>query len=201
MNREAHIVRQLLQSTPRGSRNDRRVQRTQQALVRAFVTLVQEKGYDYFTINDLLKRADVGRSTFYTHYRGKDDLLQKSFEHMLTMLYEHMDREGPSHRIAPVRELFAHVWEFKSLHQALVRSRVMDHQHHGRVSHLSRLIERRIASRRSDIGMAPPPVLAQALAGALFALLRWWVDNDAPYAPELMDEMFHATYDANRLLR
>jgi len=197
MNREAHIVRQ----PSRGSQNDRRVQRTQQALLRAFVTLVQEKGYDYFTINDLLKRANVGRSTFYTHYRGKDDLLQKSFEHMLTMLDEHMDREGPTHRVAPVRELFAHVWQFKRLHHALVRSRIMDHQHQCRVNHMSRLIERRITSGRSDRGMAPPPVLAQALAGALFALLRWWVDNDAPYDPQLMDEMFHATYDAKRLNR
>lgn len=33
---------------------------------------------------------------------------------------------------------------------------------------------------------------AQAMAGALFALLRWWLDHDTPYTPEQMDRMFHS---------
>jgi AcrR family transcriptional regulator len=75
--------------------DDRRVRKTQVALIGAFVELVLEKRYDAITIQDLLDRADVGRSTFYAHYRGKDDLLAKSFIGMLAMLDREIDRDGP----------------------------------------------------------------------------------------------------------
>src|ERR1700741_782405 len=54
---------------------DRRVRRTRAALRDAFLALVSEKGYEKITIQDILDRADVGRSTFYVHYRAKEALL------------------------------------------------------------------------------------------------------------------------------
>lgn len=169
--------------------------RTQRALVQALIELVLEKRYDAITIRDLLDRADVGRSTFYSHYRGKDDLLLRSFERMIDMLDQSMDRDGaPTTRVAPVRELFRHVGQFRSFHKALARARVLERQHQGRVDHLSRTIERRlVALPAGPNGLAAPlPVLARALAGAVFALLDWWIDHDEPYSPEQMDEMVHA---------
>ncbi len=57
------------------SGNDRRVRRTRATLHRALIELMIEHGYDRVTVQDVLERADVGRSTFYAHYRSKDDLL------------------------------------------------------------------------------------------------------------------------------
>ncbi|MGW0250243.1 TetR/AcrR family transcriptional regulator [Nocardia goodfellowii] len=54
---------------------DRRVRRTRQLLHRALIELMLERGYDRITVRDILERADVGRSTFYAHFRDKDDLL------------------------------------------------------------------------------------------------------------------------------
>ena len=172
------------------------MRRTQRALVTALVSLVLEKRYDAITIQNLLDRADVGRSTFYTHYRGKDDLLLRSFEGMLTMLDRHMDRDGAHRRVAPVRELFEHVGQFRRFHAALVRARVLDRQHDSRLSHLSRLIERRLAARPATgaANSMPAPVLARAMAGAFFALLSWWLESDAPPSPERMDAMYHAMF-------
>jgi AcrR family transcriptional regulator len=55
---------------------DRRVRRTRQALQDALFTLMTEKGYDAVTVQDTIDRADVGRSTFHSHYADKDELLQ-----------------------------------------------------------------------------------------------------------------------------
>src|SRR6202012_5392571 len=55
---------------------DRRVRRTRDLLHRALLDLIAEKGYPHITVQDILDRADVGRSTFYTHYRDKEDLLR-----------------------------------------------------------------------------------------------------------------------------
>ncbi|MCP4222921.1 MAG: helix-turn-helix transcriptional regulator, partial [Actinomycetia bacterium] len=54
--------------------NDRRVRRTKQRLHEALMSLIVEKGYDKITVQDLIDRADVGRSTFYAHFETKDDL-------------------------------------------------------------------------------------------------------------------------------
>src|SRR5512141_1969972 len=59
---------------------DRRIQRTQQLLREALIALILEKGYDAITIQDILDWANMGRSTFYAHYRDKEDLLLSGFQ-------------------------------------------------------------------------------------------------------------------------
>ena len=173
------------------------MRRTKEALTQALVNLVLEKRYDAITIQDLLDRADVGRSTFYSHYRGKDDLLLRSFERMIEALDQAMEEGGPGNsRVAPVRELFCHVGTFRAFHSALARAHMLDRLYQAGTSQLSRSIAHRIAALPPGrVGVTVPlPAMAQALAGALFALLRWWVDCDAAYSPEQMDAMYHAIW-------
>ncbi len=195
MNKRARVVRKQAATSQAHGAEDRRVRRTTQALTHALVALVQEQQYDTITVQDLLDRADVGRSTFYCHYRSKDDLLLRSFEALLDRLDGAMNRVGDpsSPRVAPARELFHHVGEFQSFHRSLARGRMLERLYQAGTNQLSRTIAPRLAALtpRTDRAIAPHPVMAQALAGALFALLRWWVDKDAPYSPEEMDEMYH----------
>ena len=62
---------------------DRRIRRTHERLGMALVTLIQEKPIDDVTVQDVLDRAAVGRSTFYLHFRDKDDLLLSQLEMFL----------------------------------------------------------------------------------------------------------------------
>jgi AcrR family transcriptional regulator len=59
---------------------DRRARRTRRQLKEAFFRLILEKGYDAVTIEDITGQADLGRTTFYLHYKDKEDLLVKSFD-------------------------------------------------------------------------------------------------------------------------
>src|SRR5215210_3732427 len=65
---------------------DRRVRRTRRALHDALLTLMIEKSYDAITIQDIIDRADVGRSTFYSHFTDKRDLLDSGFEDLNQLL-------------------------------------------------------------------------------------------------------------------
>jgi len=56
-------------------KTDRRTQKTKKFLAEALMALIIEKGYDAVTIQDIIDRANVGRSTFYSHYESKDQLL------------------------------------------------------------------------------------------------------------------------------
>jgi AcrR family transcriptional regulator len=88
-------------STPK---TDPRVRRTRDALGDALLMLMQEKAFETITVQQVLDRAGIGRSTFYAHYRDKNDLflsdLEDFLEPMSTLLLRHGEA---SNRVAPVR--------------------------------------------------------------------------------------------------
>ncbi|HEX5942604.1 MAG TPA: TetR/AcrR family transcriptional regulator, partial [Anaerolineales bacterium] len=100
-------------------KHDRRSQRTRHLLSEAFVQLMREKGYSAITVHDLIERANIGRSTFYSHYRDKDDL----FVHELDRVIEALSHRIPQEEELPYFPslgLFRHVGEEVELYKALV---------------------------------------------------------------------------------
>ena len=69
---------------------DRRQKRTRAAIFKALQTLLEQKPYSAITVQEIIDRADIGRSTFYAHFETKDDLLQSLcsdiFHHVFTDL-------------------------------------------------------------------------------------------------------------------
>jgi len=91
-------------------KTDRRTRRTRHSLTHAMVDLVTEKRFDDITVQNLIDRADIGRSTFYTHFRDKEDLFQKNWEGFLEFCVEQIDwtRVGKG-SFFPVLFLFDHL--------------------------------------------------------------------------------------------
>ena len=68
--------------------DDRRIQRTQQLLRGALLSLIQEKGFEALSVQDIIDRANVGRATFYAHFDNKEDLLASGIEGLRASLRE-----------------------------------------------------------------------------------------------------------------
>src|SRR5258708_38147432 len=62
---------------------DRRIQKTKALLHEALFSLIVEKNYESIVVNDILDRANVGRSTFYSHFSHKDALLVSGVHDLL----------------------------------------------------------------------------------------------------------------------
>jgi len=172
---------------------DLRIRRTRSQLSNALVALMQEKSIDKITVQEVLDRAAVGRSTFYLHYRDKDDLflcvLEDGLEMWSTAL---LRKQEKSYRLASVAEFFMHVGDAKKLYRALVDC--------GRIHAFFELAQgyfaRGIARRLKDMGLknlvqSELDARSHALAGNLLSLLKWWLDSGATQAPKAMDELFH----------
>jgi AcrR family transcriptional regulator len=179
-------------ATPR--KIDRRVQRTRDALGDALVALIREKPLAAITVQNVLDRANVGRSTFYAHFRDKDDLFLSDVEDFFQSMASLLARSGDrSRRIAPVRELCAHVAEVKQFYSALVAAeRIHDVLQLGEEC-FARAIDQRLAERFPEHAMPRKrrSALSRAFAGALLSLLSWWVDRGMPATPEEMDDIYH----------
>ena len=176
-------------------KTDRRTNRTRRQLSSALVDLVKEKRFDDITVQNVIDRADVGRSTFYSHFRDKEDLFQKDWERFLDGFAQHIDWENAGvTSFVPVVYLFRHLQEFQPFYKGLVRSQKVDAIFKSGTNHLSQKIEAALTSRLrgKPAPSVPIPVLSNYLASELFSLLKWWLDHNMPYPPERMDEIFHA---------
>src|SRR5215831_9675788 len=101
---------------------DRRVARTRRTLQEALIRLIKRKGYDALTVQEIIDEADIGRATFYAHYRGKDDLLRGGFEELRTELKaaRRPARQGrePYRALSFSLALFEHACAYKDVYRA-----------------------------------------------------------------------------------
>jgi AcrR family transcriptional regulator len=178
----------------RARKPDRRVERTRNALGAALIALMQEKPFETITVQQVLDRAGIGRSTFYAHYRDKNDLLLSDMEDFLEMASTALSLAGEkSNRVAAVRELFAHVGEMRDLRAAMTASgKMRDFLELGQ-EYFARGIARRLAELSASVGIPEGQRvgMSHALAGAMFALMLWWVGHGAAPSAEEMDCLFH----------
>jgi AcrR family transcriptional regulator len=98
---------------------DRRIRRTREALYSALLSLIVRKGYDATTIADILEEADVGRSTFYLHFSGKDALLHYGITRLAARLDEAVAGHAPGD-FAFLPPLIDHVRAHAGLFSALL---------------------------------------------------------------------------------
>ena len=80
---------------------DRRVARTRGMLHEALLSLIIEKGYEAVSVEDICERANVGRSTFYAHFTGKDDLKRSGLGHLRQATPGSCSDPDPLHRGTP----------------------------------------------------------------------------------------------------
>lgn len=172
---------------------DRRVQRTRRLLHDALLALMLEHDFEHITVQDILDRADVGRSTFYAHFYDKEDLLLSGLEE-IRELFERRTGVGQGQlgEVPLSLDLFRHVRQYERTYRALAGNRagerVLQHVHHYIAEHLRERLNQFVPA---DQELSPPrDVLVGYLESTLVALLRWWLEQGSAYSPEQMSAIF-----------
>lgn len=178
-------------------RMDRRSLKTRLALRDALLHALAEVPWDALDVQALCARANVGRSTFYLHYRHKDELLDASLDDLRQALAAAPAPPGGA-SLPWLAGLMAHMLDQRRVFRAVVGRRSSQV-----VATRFRAMVARLAL--DSLATAGQPVLpaqqmqAHALAGALVDLMAWWVDAAEPVpAPQLHA---YAAEVAQRLLR
>jgi len=174
-------------------RTDRRSQRTQQTLIEALLALLAVKHYDEISVNDIIERANVGRSTFYAHYQDKDDLLKSGFERVLDLLIQQISFGEPGQDLQlDITQLFRHAQGHYELYRTLAWGsgfEILTRDGHAALSAKFQENFTRFCQGKPKPSI-PLDILAYSLAGTLLIMLKWWLDQKMPYPPEHMDEIF-----------
>jgi AcrR family transcriptional regulator len=182
------------------NKSDRRTRRTRKLLKEALVALMLERDYGRITVQDIVERANVGRSTFYMHYEDKEDLLLRG----VAGIDHRAAREAAAEDSSPGRPcpgkletistlaMFSHVKANGTLRKIMHRS----HPENALLEKGTAFLYTNVASQLQQLagsGPAPAvpiPLLAHFLTGGLMSLVWWWTETGMPQSPLEMDAAF-----------
>jgi AcrR family transcriptional regulator len=187
--------------TPRRQQvRDRRVQRTQKVLRDALHGLIREKSYDSIAVQEILDRANVGRSTFYTHYRDKDELLVSGIHDILDPARASVSASSSAGGHERILSFSLPILEHIDRHQRAgegrmgARGRAVLHGHLRRV--LAELItddlREDLRGRGKATSTVPSNLLVQYVASTFVLVLNWWVESRSRLPPGEVNDLFRA---------
>ncbi|MEP7286186.1 MAG: TetR/AcrR family transcriptional regulator [Chloroflexota bacterium] len=178
---------------------DPRIERTQEALRGALMALIEEKGFDAISVQDVTERARLNRATFYLHYRDKQDLLLRTSEAVFDRLVAEagpIDRDNLALQKPPQQlvMVFRHVAEHRDFYRVVLgRSGVPAFVARMR-EYVTTFTQPRIASLHTLYPTAVPILdemfISEYVTGALLGIIIWWLENDLPHSPEYMADRF-----------
>ncbi len=179
-------------------RPDRRILRTREALRGALVSLILEKGYDAITVNQLVERANIARSTFYAHHGSKESVLLDgigSLREYLTKAQRETQAGGvaAAERLGFSFALFLHVSSHRELYHALMGDRGGVVMINAFRQMLARLIRRELAGITPTVTKGTPvplDALMRFTTDALMGVLIWWVEAKPLVSPEEGNRIF-----------
>lgn len=178
---------------------DRRQQKTRDAIFEAFSSLLSTKRYSKITIQEIIDKANIGRSTFYAHFETKDDLLKE----MCTELFEHifskrLDIEK-THDFSLVKQdtqsmithILYHLKDNKRNIIGILKSESSEiFLYHFR-QYLNELITlamlKDVEKEKAEI---PHDFLIEHIAGSFIGLVQWWIKYDMKQSPEELSGYF-----------
>ncbi len=171
---------------------DRRIQRTRQLLLNSLIELILEKGYETITVQDIIDRANVGRSTFYSHFRDKEDLLLSGSEKLRDVFEDfHVQFSPEKSNWDFSLALFQHAEEQRPAFKALLGKQagavVLNHIQKALTAVLKEHFQRTYPKKKQ---LVPLDVFVRYFVSTFLGLLTWWLDNDASDSAVQMNEYY-----------
>ncbi|MDT8382004.1 MAG: TetR/AcrR family transcriptional regulator [Brevefilum sp.] len=178
-------------------RLDRRVQRTRKLLRESIMALILEEGYDAISIQDITDKANLGRATFYLHFKDKDDLLLDVMDEMIGDFMDQVPALSEAQWELEDSKAIQKLFDFAADHYDLYRILIIgsggitaSRQLECKIAeNIEAAIQREIEEKNTQT-LVPPNFIANHFAGSLLATIYWWLDNELPYDVEQMASMF-----------
>lgn len=197
------------------NKTDRRIQRTRQALHAALLELIKEKGYDAISTEEITERANVGRATFYLHYKDKEDLLLEEFSEMANERVRTLS-EIPFSAWFPIQEtdgndpiksppsrpllmVFQHIKDNSELYYILLKSakssRIVERIRKISTEAIINFVEAKLETDPLPIFFkVPVDFFAAYFSGALLSTVDWWLEEGMHYTPEEVTKLFRSLF-------
>jgi AcrR family transcriptional regulator len=154
--------------------------------------LLEPRRYDQIRVGDIVERADVGRSTFYEHYRNKDEILAESIQGPFSAFARSVEAGAAA---AVLHPMLNHFWQNRGLARAVfggARRKV------ARI--LAAMLQERLSARAQPATAKDAlriKLAAFALAEAQIGTLAAWLSGEIVCAEPVIAEVLHGMAQAS----
>lgn len=183
---------------------DRRQQKTRTAIFKAFTSLLSEKSYNNITVQDIIDRADVGRTTFYSHFETKDDLLRSLceglFDHIISSAVDSAHSHGLYSDGKPPASLFCHLLQHLQKNDRNILGLLSCESNELFLRYFRDSMNKLVREHLTvgDSGLAsdvPMDFLINHITGSFVEMVLWWVRGNMHETPEELDRYFRAVIE------
>ena len=176
---------------------DRRIQKTRDLLHRSLAALVHEKPYDSISVKEILDRANVGRSTFYTHFSDKDELLVSGIHDLLRLIRTDKppySAKLPERIISFSLPIFEHIDHHRHAGDARMgtksRALLRDHLRGALAELIADDVGKCFPGQQKASGQVPPDLLVEYVSSTFILVLNWWVESRSRLSPRNVNDVF-----------
>lgn len=178
---------------------DRRQKKTRDAIFQAFTALLAEKHYNQISVQEIIDRANVGRTTFYAHFETKDyllkDLCEELFGHIIDtamgLPHGHYHDSCGSGTDSVFLHLLRHLQENNSNILELLASQNNEIFLRYFKSNLKELILRQYADKGLlTNSVLPEDYLVNHISSSFVETVDWWLSQKMKVPPERITEYF-----------
>lgn len=176
---------------------DRRQRRTREAIFSAFSELLKKHRYENITVQDIIDKADIGRSTFYSHFETKDTLLKAMCSDIFEHIIEGEDCDYPESSDTLISKLTHILWHFESKKSDI--KGILSSQSHDVFldllkAYLNRLFTLHLSDFSADV---PEDFLLHHLVGAFCETVDWWIKESPSASPETVAGYYMAVIETH----
>ncbi len=163
---------------------DRRLIKTRKAIFDAFKVLLKKKRYGHITVQEIIDLANVGRSTFYSHFETKDSLL----ETMCSEIFTHVFETTPCPYLGHDNDIKANIthtlWHIKESGKDISDILCSDSQEIF-TGYLKKYLIAMFSEQLDSVDRdAPREFLLNHLSASLIEAVKWWATRDYKESPE-----------------
>ena len=180
-------------------KTDLRVQRTRKMIIEAFFKLVETKGYEAVTIQDIADEAMINRATFYAHFKDKQHLYDAIFTFTLSAFTAILDSQqlvnGNRVRVKHIEELltqlYINIQENKSFFLTIMDNNFNEHFR----KRLAEIIEEKYATIFSQLRITendidvPIDFVIEYMTSIFIGTLHWWITSETDMTPNHLAQL------------
>ena len=183
---------------------DRRQQKTQAAIFAAFISLLAEKNYNHITVQEIIDRANVGRTTFYAHFGTRDDLLkalcEELFDHIIASAKDSTHTHGLYSDNSAPESIFCHLLQHLQENDknvlGLLSCESSDIFLRYFKDSLNDLISSQfVTQNRRTNRELPNDFMVNHISGSFVEMVLWWIKGKMRQTPEELDRYFRAVIE------
>lgn len=174
-------------------KDDRRIQKTRKALRDALHSLVLDRGYDDLSVQDITDKANLGRATFYLHFREKDELLEDLLrEFSQSFAQRHGSKISFSDRKV-VQSMFEYAEDYHDFYRIMTIGKggvIGMRKMHTIIRETCAQYLDTLEAASGGTFTVPRAFLDNFMASSLMSTIFLWLEQEMPYSPAEMADMF-----------